>query len=232
MMPLFSDLIHATSVLNSSNDNDVRCLILVGSTPKAFAAGADISEMKDKSFEDVYNNDMFEEWQQISKLNGVPTIAAVSGFCLGGGNELAMMCDIMVCAKNAKFGQPEINLGIIPGAGGTQRLTRIIGKSKSSLMNMTGEFINAEQAYQYGLVAKVYDDYDTMMEGSIEIAKNIASKGRTSLRAIKEAINGANELPLQEGLRLERRLFHSLFATHDQKEGMAAFLEKRSPNFK
>jgi len=228
---LFTDLIHATTAIN--NDTNVRCLILTGSTSKAFAAGADISEMKDKNFEDVYRNDMFAEWQEISKRStSTPIIAAISGYCLGGGNELAMMCDIMVCTKNAKFGQPEINLGIIPGAGGTQRLTRMIGKSKSMYMSLTGDFMDANEAYTSGLVAKVYDDHDELIKESIQIANKIASKGSISLRACKEAINAADELSLQEGLRLERRLFHSLFATDDQKEGMAAFLEKRPANFK
>jgi len=227
---LFSDLVHAAKSID--NDDNIRCLILMGSTSKAFAAGADISEMKNKTFEDAYGKDMFAEWQEISKLSGTPIIAAISGYCLGGGNELAMMCDIMVCTKNAKFGQPEINLGIIPGAGGTQRLTRIIGKSKSMYMSLTGDFMDANEAYTSGLVAKVYEDYDELIKESIQMANKIASKGPTSLRAAKEAINAADELSLQEGLRLERRLFHSLFATDDQKEGMAAFTEKRPANFK
>ena len=267
---LFKDLIHATRVLDE--DETIRCMVLTGSTPKAFAAGADISEMKDKTFEEVYMVDMFAEWQQVSKLGGTPIIAAVSGYCLGGGSELAMMCDIMVCSKGAKvsliyflsslpicvctgtgskrnliqdpikilaflfllfiqFGQPEINLGVIPGAGGTQRLTRAIGKSKAMHMCLTGDMMNSEEAYASGLVAKVYED-DELLSRSIHMATNIASKGPSSLRACKEAVNAADELSLQEGLRFERRLFHALFATDDQKEGMSAFLEKRKPDFK
>mmetsp|Transcript_18143 Transcript_18143/g.37401 ORF Transcript_18143/g.37401 Transcript_18143/m.37401 type:complete len:306 (-) Transcript_18143:182-1099(-) len=226
---LFEDLIHATSVLDK--DESVRCMVLTGSTPRAFAAGADISEMKSKSFEEVYSIDMFAEWQQISKLGGTPIIAAVSGFCLGGGSELAMMCDIVVCSKGAKFGQPEINLGIIPGAGGTQRLTRAIGKSKAMHLCLTGDMMTSEEAYASGLVAKVFDEEDLLPE-SIAMAIKIASKGPASLRAAKEAVNAADELSLQEGLRFERRLFQALFATDDQKEGMAAFLEKRKPDFK
>jgi len=226
---LFADLIHATRVLDK--DDSVRCMVLTGSTSKAFAAGADISEMKDKTFEEVYKADMFAEWQEVSKLGGTPIIAAISGYCLGGGSELAMMCDILVCAKSAKFGQPEINLGIIPGAGGTQRLTRAIGKSKAMHLCLTGDMMTSEEAFASGLVAKVYDDNDLLPQ-SIQMATNIASKGQASLRAAKEAVNAADELSLQEGLRLERRLFHALFATDDQKEGMAAFLEKRKPEFK
>ena len=142
-----------------------------------------------------------------------------------------MMCDLMVCSESAKFGQPEINLGIIPGAGGTQRLTRAIGKSKAMYMNLTGEFISAEEAYRSGLVAKVFED-DALVDETLKIAKTIASKGRYSVQAAKEAVNAADNLGLDEGLRLERRLFHSLFATEDQKEGMAAFLEKRPAEFK
>jgi len=226
---LFKDLIHATRVLDE--DETIRCMVLTGSTPKAFAAGADISEMKDKTFEEVYMVDMFAEWQQVSKLGRTPIIAAVSGFCLGGGSELAMMCDIMVCSKGAKFGQPEINLGVIPGAGGTQRLTRAIGKSKAMHMCLTGDMMSSEEAYASGLVAKVYED-DELLSQSIQMATKIASKGPASLRACKEAVNAADELSLQEGLRFERRLFHALFATDDQKEGMSAFLEKRKPDFK
>jgi enoyl-CoA hydratase/carnithine racemase len=224
---LLQDLLHATEVLDS--DDSVRCLVLTGSR-KAFAAGADISEMHTRGFEEAYGTDMFQEWQKISKLK-TPIIAAVSGFCLGGGCEVAMLCDIMVCSESAKFGQPEINLGVIPGAGGTQRLTRAIGKSKAMYMNLTGEFMTAQEAYASGLVAKVFED-DALVEEAMAIAKTISSKGKLSVQAGKEAVNAADELSLQEGLRLERRLFHALFATDDQKEGMKAFLEKRPAEFK
>jgi enoyl-CoA hydratase/carnithine racemase len=224
---LLADVLHAARVLDK--DSNIRCLVLTGSK-KAFAAGADISEMKTMSFEDVYRQDMFAEWQQLSTLK-TPIIAAVSGYCLGGGCEVAMMCDIMVCSTSAKFGQPEINLGVCPGAGGTQRLTRAIGKSKSMYKNLTGEFLSADEAYASGLVAKIFED-DELIPKSLEIAKTIAGKGELAVQATKEAVNAAEELPLKEGLRLERRLFHSLFATDDQKEGMAAFLEKRPANFK
>eukprot|EP00934_Nitzschia_sp_Nitz4_P001887 Nitzschia sp. Nitz4//scaffold111_size72815//49405//50268//NITZ4_005795-RA/size72815-processed-gene-0.70-mRNA-1//-1//CDS//3329533195//1887//frame0 len=225
---LLADLLHATKQMDT--DDSVRCIVLTGST-KAFAAGADISQMAKKDFETVYGSDMFAVWQDVSKLKSTPIIAAVSGFALGGGCELAMMCDLMVCSESAKFGQPEINLGVIPGAGGSQRLTRAIGKSKSMYMNLTGEFMDAQEAYASGLVAKVFPT-ETMVEDSLKVAKTIAGKGALAVQAAKEAVNASDELSLQEGLRLERRLFHSLFATEDQKEGMAAFLEKRPANFK
>ncbi|KAL3927250.1 MAG: hypothetical protein SGBAC_013158 [Bacillariaceae sp.] len=224
---VLDDVLHAAHVLDK--DPTVRCLVLTGST-KAFAAGADISEMKTKNFEDTYGTDMFAHWQELSRLQK-PLVAAVSGFCLGGGVEVAMMCDMILCSESAKFGQPEINLGIIAGGGGTQRLTRAIGKSKSMYLHLTGEFIGAQEAYDSGLVAKVFPD-DDLMDETLKIAKTIASKGALSVQAAKEAVNAAEELPLHEGLRLERRLFHSLFATQDQKEGMSAFLEKRPADFR
>jgi enoyl-CoA hydratase/carnithine racemase len=224
---LLKDLLDATSILD--DDDQVRCMVITGQK-KAFAAGADISEMHTKSFEQVYSQDMFAEWQTLSKLK-TPWIAAVSGYCLGGGCEMAMMSDILVCSESAQFGQPEINLGVIAGAGGTQRLTRAIGKSKAMYMNLTGEFITAKEAYESGLVAKVFED-EELVPSALKIAQKIASKGALSVQAAKEAVNAANELTLAEGLRLERRLFHSLFATEDQKEGMKAFLEKRPAQFK
>eukprot|EP00529_Nitzschia_sp_RCC80_P026471 CAMPEP_0113490898 /NCGR_PEP_ID=MMETSP0014_2-20120614/27281_1 /TAXON_ID=2857 /ORGANISM="Nitzschia sp." /LENGTH=351 /DNA_ID=CAMNT_0000384679 /DNA_START=159 /DNA_END=1214 /DNA_ORIENTATION=+ /assembly_acc=CAM_ASM_000159 len=225
---LFQDLLHATKALD--DDDSVRCIVLTGSS-KAFAAGADISEMKDKTFEECYATDMFSEWQDVSKLQRTPIIAAVAGYALGGGAELAMMCDTIVCSQSAKFGQPEINLAVIPGAGGTQRLTRAIGKSKAMLMNLTGDMIDSQEAYASGLVAKVFDD-EELVDEAMKISKKIASKAKLAVQAAKEAVNAAEELPLEEGLRFERRLFHSLFATEDQKEGMSAFLEKRKPNLK
>jgi enoyl-CoA hydratase/carnithine racemase len=172
---------------------------------------------------------MFQEWGNVAKVSK-PIIAAVNGFCLGGGCELAMMCDMIIASTTAKFGQPEINLGVIPGAGGTQRLTRAIGKSKAMYMCLTGEIMDAEWAERAGLVTKVVPS-DELLTEAIQIATKIASKGRMSVMMAKEAVNASQELSLQEGLRLERRLFHSLFATNDQKEGMSAFLEKRTPKF-
>ena len=172
---------------------------------------------------------MFQEWANFTKMSK-PVIAAVNGFCLGGGCELAMMCDMIIASQTAKFGQPEINLGVIPGAGGTQRLTRAIGKSKAMYMCLTGDIMDADWAERTGLVTKVVPSDDLLTE-AISIASKIASKGRTSIMMAKEAVNASQELSLQEGLRFERRLFHSLFATADQKEGMSAFLEKRPSNF-
>jgi enoyl-CoA hydratase/carnithine racemase len=172
---------------------------------------------------------MFREWAEFTKVSK-PVIAAVNGFCLGGGCELAMMCDMIIASNTAKFGQPEINLGVIPGAGGTQRLTRAIGKSKAMYMCLTGEIMDAEWAERAGLVTKVVPS-DELLKETIQIATKIASKGRMSVLMAKEAVNASQELSLHEGLRVERRLFHSLFSTSDQKEGMSAFLEKRPPSF-
>lgn len=228
---LFEDLLHASRALE--DDPSIGCLVLTGSS-KAFAAGADISEMQSKTFEQVYEKDWIADWQSFSDATTLskPVIAAVSGYCLGGGCELAMMCDIILCSESAKFGQPEINLGVIPGAGGTQRLTKIIGKSKAMHLCLTGDFLKAQEAYISGLVAKVYADHDELLIQSVDMAQKIAKKGRLSVKACKEAVKAADELSLQEGLRLERRLFQSLFATDDQKEGMQAFLEKREAQFK
>jgi enoyl-CoA hydratase/carnithine racemase len=173
---------------------------------------------------------MFSEWAKIATLNK-PIIAAVNGFALGGGCELAMQCDILVAGDRAKFGQPEINLGVIPGAGGTQRLIRAVGKAKAMDMVLTGKMIDAEQAERDGLVARVFPA-DDLVEEAIKMGFTIAEKGQISSIMAKEAVNAASEMTLAEGLRFERRLFHALFATHDQKEGMDAFLNKRKPDFK
>eukprot|EP00545_Synedropsis_sp_CCMP1620_P001260 CAMPEP_0119015132 /NCGR_PEP_ID=MMETSP1176-20130426/10574_1 /TAXON_ID=265551 /ORGANISM="Synedropsis recta cf, Strain CCMP1620" /LENGTH=298 /DNA_ID=CAMNT_0006968401 /DNA_START=61 /DNA_END=957 /DNA_ORIENTATION=+ len=223
---LFEDLVHASRALDG--DDQIGCLVLTGSQ-KAFAAGADISEMHTRDFANVYSNDMFSQWQDFSKLSK-PVISAVNGFALGGGCELAMMADIMIAGDRAQFGQPEINLGVLPGAGGTQRLTRAIGKSKAMHMCLTGERINAQEALDAGLVAKIYPA-DSLVDEAVKMGHAIASKGRISAMMVKEAVNAADELALQEGLRFERRLFHAAFATKDQKEGMSAFLEKRDANF-
>lgn len=223
---LFEDLIHAARAMNA--DDEIGCLVITGNH-KAFAAGADIAEMKNRSFAEAYKSNMFSQWADITKL-GKPTIAAVNGFALGGGCELAMMCDMIMAGKKAKFGQPEINLGIIPGAGGTQRLVRAIGKSKAMDMVLTGDLIDAEQAEKIGLVSRIFEP-DDLVEEVVKIAIQIAAKGAISVQMAKEAINAADEMTLSEGLRFERRLFHSLFATNDQKEGMSAFLEKRPAGF-
>jgi enoyl-CoA hydratase len=211
-------------------DDAIRCVILTGSE-KAFAAGADIVEMQAKSFAQVYTEDFItKNWERVARARK-PVIAAVAGFALGGGCELAMMCDFILAADNAKFGQPEINLGIGPGAGGTQRLTRAIGKAKAMEMCLTGRMMDAAEAERAGLVARVVPLADLMAE-AMKAAKKIASASLPAMMMVKECIGRAPETSLAEGLRFERRLFHALFATEDQKEGMAAFVEKRKPAFK
>ncbi|MBY6155408.1 enoyl-CoA hydratase [Vannielia litorea] len=218
------------AVAEADADKGVRCLIVTGSE-KAFAAGADISEMADKDFVDVFMGDMFGA--QIDRILACrkPIIAAVSGYALGGGCELAMMCDFIIAADTAKFGQPEINLGVIAGIGGTQRLTHFVGKAKAMDMHLTGRFMDAEEAERSGLVSRVVPAKKLMDEANAA-AQKIAEKSAVSVKAAKEAVNRAYEMPLREGLLFERRLFHGLFATEDQKEGMKAFLEKREPQFR
>ena len=211
-------------------NNDLKCLILTGSE-KAFAAGADIKQMQPKSYMDVYKEDFItRNWERISRCRK-PTIAAVSGYALGGGCELAMMCDFMVASENAKFGQPEINLGVSPGAGGTQRLTRFIGKSKSMDMCLTGRMMDAAEAESIGLVSRVLPS-ENFIDEVTKIATEVAKKSLVATMMTKEMVNRAYETTLSEGVRFERRLFHSMFATKDKAEGMAAFVEKRKPNFK
>ncbi len=210
-------------------DDAIGAIVITGST-KAFAAGADIKEMKDFSYMDAYLSDFISEWEQVTRCRK-PVIAAVAGFALGGGCELAMMCDFILAGDNAKFGQPEITLGIIPGAGGTQRLTRLVGKSKAMEMCLTGRMMDAEEAERAGLVSRVVP-VDGLLEDAITTASKIAKMSRPSTMMAKEAINTAFETTLREGVRFERRLFHSTFATEDQKEGMSAFSEKRKPDFK
>lgn len=210
-------------------DNRTRCMIITGSE-KAFAAGADIKEMADKSFSEVYREDFVtRNWERVSRARK-PVIAAVAGFALGGGCELAMMCDFIIAADNAKFGQPEINLGIGPGAGGTQRLTRAIGKAKAMEMCLTGRLIDAAEAERAGLVARVVPLEQLWQEAKAS-AERIASQALPALLMVKECVNAASETTLSQGIRFERRLFHALFATAEQKEGMAAFIEKRKPVF-
>lgn len=220
-----------TDVLRTFDDNpNIGAIVLTGSE-KAFAAGADIKEMASKSFADVFSQDFITaNWEEATRVRK-PIIAAVAGYALGGGCELAMMCDIIVCADNAKFGQPEIKLGVIPGAGGTQRLTRIIGKVKAMEMILTARMVDATEAERSGLVARVFPLADLKKE-AVGMAKTISSFSRPSVLAAKEAVNCALETSLAEGIRFERRIFHALFATEDQKEGMSAFAEKRSPKFK
>jgi len=212
-------------------DSSVGCLVVTGSE-KAFAAGADIKEMKTKSYMDVYMSDFITaEWERIARCRK-PVIAAVAGYALGGGCELAMMCDFILAAENAKFGQPEINLGIIPGAGGTQRLPRFVGKSKAMEMALLGQarMMDAEEAERCGLVSRIIPLAD-LVDEAVNTAQKIAELSQPIVMMAKESVNRAYETTLSEGVRFERRLFHSAFATEDQKEGMAAFTEKRKPNF-
>ncbi len=211
-------------------DASVGCMILTGSE-KAFAAGADISAMAKYSFADVYNNDFItRNWEQIRSIRK-PVIAAVSGFALGGGCELAMMCDFIIAADNAKFGQPEIKLGIIPGAGGTQRLPRAVGKAKAMDLALTGRMMDAVEAERAGLVSRVVPA-DKLMDEALGAALMICELGQIAVMAAKEAVNRAFESSLSDGVMFERRLFHAMFATEDQKEGMDAFLNKRKAVFK
>jgi enoyl-CoA hydratase/carnithine racemase len=210
-------------------DEDIGAIVITGSE-KAFAAGADIKEMQPKTCVDVYKQDFITaEWETVTRIRK-PVIAAVAGYALGGGCELAMMCDFILAADTAKFGQPEINLGVMPGAGGTQRLTRFVGKSKSMEMNLTGRFMDAQEAERSGLVSRIIPA-DELIDEAISTAEKIADMGAIAVMAAKEAVNRAYETTLSEGVRFERRLFHALFATADQSEGMEAFIEKRTPGF-
>jgi len=207
----------------------IGCIVITGSE-KAFAAGADIVEMQSRRFPQTYLEDKFADWDRIGHRRK-PIIAAVAGFALGGGCELAMMCDFIIAAETARFGQPEINLGVIPGAGGSQRFTHAAGKAKAMDMILTGRMMDATEAERAGLVARVVPAA-SLMDEAMKAAATIAAKSLPSVLMAKEAVNRAFEVPLQEGLRFERRLFASLFATADQKEGMKAFVEKRKPAFK
>jgi enoyl-CoA hydratase len=209
-------------------DPDISCLVITGSD-KAFAAGADIKEMVDKTFLDAFMDDFTGAWHQIAQARK-PVIAAVAGFALGGGCELAMQCDLIIAADTAKFGQPEIKLGIIPGIGGTQRLTRAVGKAKAMDLCLTGRMMDAAEAERAGLVARVVPA-PNLMDEAMKVAETIAAMSLPVLMVAKEAVNRAFETTLAEGIRFERRTFHSLFATQDQKEGMTAFVEKRTPKF-
>jgi enoyl-CoA hydratase len=211
-------------------DDDIGCIVITGSA-KAFAAGADIKEMQPKSYMDVYLEDFITNgWEKVSQVRK-PVIAAVAGYALGGGCEIAMMCDFIIAADNARFGQPEITIGTIPGSGGTQRLTRFVGKSKAMEMILTGRTMDAEEAERAGLVSRVVP-LDKLMDEALKVAQKIDKLSRPALLMAKEAVNRAYETTLAEGVRFERRLFHSSFATEDKAEGMAAFIEKREPQFK
>jgi len=223
---LRNELLSAVEAFDA--DADVGCILITGSD-KAFAAGADIKEMADKSYIDIFRADYAADYERLTRVRK-PVIAAVAGFALGGGCELAMMCDFIIAADNAKFGQPEIKLGIIPGIGGTQRLARAVGKAKAMDLILTGRTMDAAEAERSGLVARVVPAA-RLMEEAIKVAETIAAMSQPSLIAAKEAVNRSFETSLAEGVRFERRVFHALFATKDRKEGMAAFIEKRPPRF-
>jgi enoyl-CoA hydratase len=224
---LRSELLAAVEAFDA--DAGIGCIVITGSD-KAFAAGADIKEMADRSYVDIFNADYAADYERLTRVRK-PIIAAVAGFALGGGCEVAMMCDFIIAADTAKFGQPEIKLGVIPGIGGTQRLTRAVGKAKAMDLILTGRMMDAAEAERSGLVARVVPAA-SLMDETMKLAETIAAMSLPSVLAAKEAVNRSFETTLAEGVRFERRVFHALFATKDQKEGMAAFIEKRPPKFR
>ncbi len=223
---VLDDVIAALDELE--HDDAIGAIVITGSE-RAFAAGADIKEMQPKSYMDMFMNDYFARWDRLAQFRK-PTIAAVAGYALGGGCELAMICDILLAADNAKFGQPEIKLGVIPGIGGSQRLTRAIGKAKAMDLVLTGRNMDAEEAERAGLVSRIVPAAE-LLDTALEVAETIASMSLPVAMIAKEAVNRSFETTLAEGLRFERRVFHSLFAIDDQKEGMSAFVEKRPAKF-
>ncbi|HXG99239.1 MAG TPA: enoyl-CoA hydratase-related protein [Sphingomicrobium sp.] len=224
---VLKDLIAAFAAYDA--DPSQRCLVLTGSGDKAFAAGADIKEMQSRGFSDMYSANFFAGWEQVTATRK-PWIAAVNGFALGGGCEVAMMADFIIAADTAKFGQPEIKLGVTPGMGGSQRLALAVGKAKAMEMCLTGRMMAADEAERAGLVAKVVPAADLISE-ALKTAEAIAAMAPLAAMAAKEMVNAAFEMPLNQGIRFERRLFHGLFGSYDQKEGMAAFVEKRPANW-
>jgi len=223
---LVSEVNHALDALEA--DANIGCIVITGSK-KAFAAGADIKEMAELSYPQIYMDDLFSDSDRVANRRK-PIIAAVNGFALGGGCELALMCDFILAADNAKFGQPEINLGVLPGMGGTQRLTRAVGKAKAMEMCLSGRMIDAVEAERCGIVARIVPS-DELLDEALKVAAVVASKSLPIAMMVKESVNRAFEVNLTEGVRFERRVFHAAFATQDQKEGMAAFVAKRAPEF-
>ncbi|MGP6419630.1 enoyl-CoA hydratase [Pseudomonas putida] len=223
---LVSEVNHALDALEA--DVNIGCIVITGSK-KAFAAGADIKEMAELTYPQIYMDDLFSDSDRVANRRK-PIIAAVNGFALGGGCELALMCDFILAGDNAKFGQPEINLGVLPGMGGTQRLTRAVGKAKAMEMCLSGRMIDAVEAERCGIVARIVPS-DELLDEALKVAAVIASKSLPIAMMIKESVNRAFEVNLTEGVRFERRVFHAAFATQDQKEGMAAFVAKRAPEF-
>lgn len=226
-MKLMEELVDALETLDK--DNDIRCIIITGNE-KAFAAGADIKEMADASAVEMLMRDQFARWDRIRKIKK-PLVAAVSGFALGGGCELSMTCDMIIASETAKFGQPEINIGVMPGAGGTQRLTRAIGKAKAMEMVLTGKMISAQEALQWGLINKVVP-VEYYLQEAKDLAKEIANKPPVAVRLAKEAVLKSFDTTIEGGLEFERKNFYLLFASEDQKEGMKAFVEKRKAEWK
>lgn len=226
---LMQDVI--TALEAAQKDTDVRVIVLTGAGEKAFAAGADIKEMQSQTFSTMMANDIYGQINAAFAACTKPVIAAVNGYALGGGCEIAMMCDFILASSKAKFGQPEIKLGTLPGIGGSQRLTKLIGKSKAMEMCLTGRMIDAEEADRIGLAARVLDA-ETFMDDVMKIAGEIAEYSQVALALVKDVVNAAENMSLNDGLAYERKTFYGSFATHDQKEGMQAFLEKRDPEFK
>ncbi|CAF9918988.1 MAG: hypothetical protein HETSPECPRED_003915 [Heterodermia speciosa] len=225
---LFSEL--NTALKDYDSDSTIGAIVLTGSE-KAFAAGADIKEMKDLSFSQAYNTDFIASWSSTIPHIRKPIIAAVNGVALGGGCELALMADIIYCSSNATFGQPEIKLGIIPGAGGSQRLTRAVGKSKAMELILTGRNFSGTEAGEWGVAARVFDSAEECVNGAVDTAGKIAGLSRVAVKAAKEVVNKSQDAPLREGLEFERKVFHGLFGSQDQKIGMSAFIDKKKPEW-
>ena len=222
--PLINELNEALNEFNASDDTSV--IVLTGSQ-KAFAAGADIKEMAPLTFSEAYTKSFIESWSLLTTQIKKPIIAAVSGHALGGGCELAMMCDLIYCTENANFGQPEVKLGTIPGAGGSQRLTRAIGKAKSMELILSGKSFSGTEAEKWGIAARTFPTYEALMEETLKLAETIAGYSKVAVQACKEVVNKSQDLPLRDGVEFERRVFHSLFGSQDQKIGMKAFAEKK-----
>lgn len=222
--PLINELNQALYTLNASDDTSV--IVLTGSQ-KAFAAGADIKEMAPLSFAEAYTTSFIESWSLLTTQVKKPIIAAVSGHALGGGCELAMMCDFIYCTETANFGQPEVKLGTIPGAGGSQRLTRAVGKSRAMELILTGKFLSGKEAAEWGVAARAFPTYEALMEGTLKTAGTIAGYSRVAVQACKEVVNKSQDLGVRDGVEFERRVFHSLFGSRDQKIGMDAFANKK-----
>ncbi|WVR06763.1 hypothetical protein IAU60_003798 [Kwoniella sp. DSM 27419] len=225
--PLFKAL--NAELEKAEEDDGIRAIVITGGE-KVFAAGADIKEMKDKEFAEAYTTNFLGSWNRLASIRK-PIIGAVAGYALGGGCELAMLSDILIATPNATFAQPEITLGVIPGMGGSQRLTSLVGKSRAMDMVLTGRKIDGVTAERWGLVSRLTKEGESVVDEAVKVAETVAGFGRVAVQAGKEAVNGSLDLPLEQGLRLERRLFQQLFATQDQKEGMAAFAEKRKPTW-